>query len=76
MKNTSTPNPPGTPVRAKLLYGIREVAEMLGISRSSVYGYCRSGDLPFIKIGERRLIETATINDFIERMKAATLNAV
>lgn len=56
----------------KLLYGVRDVAEMLSISRSSVYGYCATGDLPYLNVGARRLIEKSAVDNFIERAKAAT----
>jgi excisionase family DNA binding protein len=60
------------PVGAKILYGIREVTELLSISRSSIYNYFRSGELAFVKIGERRLVEASAITDFIQRMKQST----
>jgi excisionase family DNA binding protein len=64
----------GGPERVKRLYSIKETAESLGLSRSTLYGYCQSGDLNFIKIGERRLIEASEIDAFIQRMRSATIN--
>jgi len=58
-----------SPTRAKILYSIREAAELLSISRSTIYNFFRSGDLSFLKIGERRLVEASAIDDFINRMK-------
>ena len=35
---------------------VREFCRETGLSKSTVYGHMASGDLPFIKIGRRRLI--------------------
>ena len=51
------------------MYNISDVVEMLSLSRSSIYNFFRSGELAFIKIGERRLVEASAIDNFIERMK-------
>jgi len=51
------------------LYNISDVVEMLSLSRSSIYNFFRTGELAFIKIGERRLVEASAIDNFIERMK-------
>jgi len=64
-----------SPTRAKILYGIREVAELLSLSRSTIYNFFRTGDLPFVKIGERRLVEASAITDFVQRMKQSTATA-
>jgi excisionase family DNA binding protein len=40
----------------KLAYSVTEVAELLGISRSSAYEYVRSGDLPSITLGSRIVV--------------------
>jgi len=58
-----------TPTVGKRLYNISDVVEMLSLSRSSIYNFFRSGELAFIKIGERRLVEASAIDNFIERMK-------
>ena len=65
MQNKSESSPTG----AKILYSIRDLTVQLGISRSKLYNLFRSGDLPFLKIGERRLVEASAIDDFINRMK-------
>jgi len=58
-----------TPTVEKRLYPISAVVEMLSLSRSTIYNCFRSGDLAFVKIGERRLVEASAIDNFIERMK-------
>jgi len=57
------------------LYHISDVVEMLSLSRSTIYNFFRSGDLAFIKIGERRLVEASAIDAFIERMKLNGVSA-
>jgi excisionase family DNA binding protein len=70
MSNSFSPKPSQTdPAKAKLLYGVRETAEQLSLSRSTIYNFFRTGELPFLKIGERRLVEASAIADFIQRMK-------
>ena len=64
--NASTDQP-----GAKLLYRAEEAADLLSISRTAVFNLIRSGDLPGIKIGGRRRIPRASIDDYIERQLAA-----
>jgi len=40
----------------KLSVSIYEAAEMTGISRSNLYQRMAAGQLPFVKIGSRRLL--------------------
>lgn len=40
----------------KLVYSIRETAELLGISRSYAYELVRNGTIPTLKLGKKRLI--------------------
>jgi len=65
-----------SPAKAKLLYGIRELTEMLSLSRSTIYNLFRSGELAFVKIGERRLVEATSVTDFIQRMKQQSMATV
>ncbi|MDR2560359.1 MAG: helix-turn-helix domain-containing protein [Holophagales bacterium] len=53
----------------RILYGIRELTKQLSVSRSTLYNLFRTGELAFVKIGERRLVEASAIADFIQRMK-------
>lgn len=53
---------------------LSDVAEMLSISASQAYALVRSGELRAIKIGGRGQwrVETAEIEDYIQRSYAAT----
>ena len=42
-------------------YTIEEVAEILGIGRSSAYQAVRAGDIPTIKVGRRLLVPRAAL---------------
>jgi excisionase family DNA binding protein len=44
---------------------IREAAALLGISRSFLYELLAAGELPSVRIGRRRLIRPADIDDFL-----------
>ncbi len=53
---------------------LSEVAEVLDISSAQAYALVRSGDLPAIKVGGRGQwrIEVSALEDYIQRMYAAT----
>ncbi len=46
----------------RLTYTVPEVAELLGISRSSAYESVRRGEIPALILGRRVLIAKATID--------------
>jgi excisionase family DNA binding protein len=71
----ATNHPPEAPVlHTRRLLGVKQVAERLGISRSTIYELYRAGDLSYLKIGERRLTEESEVDAFIEKVKANTKN--
>lgn len=50
------------------LYSIKEARELLaGISRNSIYELLRSGNLPSVVLGCRRLIAATAIAELIEK---------
>lgn len=61
---------PGTP----RFLTLADVAEVLNTSSAQVYALVRRGDLPAIKIGGRGQwrVESAALEDFIQRMYADT----
>jgi excisionase family DNA binding protein len=52
----------------KLLYRAEEAAAVMSISRTAVFGLIRSGDLHTVKIGGRRRIPRASIEEYIARL--------
>jgi excisionase family DNA binding protein len=49
-------------VQARLTYTVPEVAELLGISRSTAYECVRRGEIPALTLGRRVVIAKATID--------------
>ena len=46
----------------RLTYTVNEVAELLGISRTSAYECVRRGEIPAIELGRRLVIARATVD--------------
>jgi excisionase family DNA binding protein len=59
------------PTVEKLAYSIQEAADALSISRSMIYDEMDSGRLGYIKIGRRRLITSAQLENYLARQVAA-----
>lgn len=47
-----------------------EAARLVGLGRTKLYELMGSGELPFIKIGTRRLIRVRDIEAFLDRQQA------
>jgi excisionase family DNA binding protein len=58
-------------IRLERLLTIADVARVLGISRGSVYGLIRTGELVPIRVGERARFEPATLRAYLERHREA-----
>lgn len=57
----------------KLLHQIHEVQDVLGLSRSNIYNLERRGELEMVKVGTRSLITDASLEAFVERLRAKSL---
>ena len=53
----------------KLVYSVAEAATQLGIGRTLVYDLIRCGELPSIKIGERRLVARVDLEAYVEGLR-------
>ena len=51
---------------AFIAHPISRAASLSGVSRSRLYEYMAAGDLPYSKLGKRRLIADADLRHFIE----------
>ena len=52
----------------KVLYRAEEAAAMMSLSRTAVFGLIKSGDLRTVKIGGRRRIPHASIENYVARL--------
>lgn len=52
----------------KLLLSPEEAAEVLGVTRSTIYDLMRMRILASVKIGRRRLVPVKACHDMVERM--------
>ena len=48
----------------KLCYSVSEAAQQLGVCRNHLYSYIDSGELPSLKMGQRRLINREALDEF------------
>lgn len=56
-----TPAPP-------LLHSVREVGQLLGLSRTTVFGLLKTGALSSVRIGRRRMISADAVFEFIAKL--------
>lgn len=59
-----------TTVAPRLLLSVDEATAALGISRSKVYQYLRTGRLPSVTLGRRRLIRSDDLCAFVAELGA------
>lgn len=61
-------DPPGVQLEIDptVLLSVRQVAERLGLSRSSVYLLMEQGQLAYVKLGRTRRIQLAALVELIE----------
>lgn len=52
-------------------YTIKQVTEMLGVHRTTVYDWMNAGRLAFVQVGERRRIPKSALDAFIKEGKPA-----
>lgn len=53
----------------KLVYSVTEAAEALSIGRTLIYDLIRTGELRTLKIGHRRLVARADLDEFVARLQ-------
>ena len=47
-------------------YTIKQVADQLGVHRTTIYDWMNSGRLAYVEVGERRRITQSALNAFIK----------
>jgi len=54
--------------QSRALYPLRDIQQMLGISRSTVYQLLSNGQLPSVKVG-RRFVTAAALRAYIDGLR-------
>jgi excisionase family DNA binding protein len=62
----SNPADSTRPATAPLLLSVKDCAALLGLGRATVWEMVRSGEMPSIKIRDRRLIRRADLELFLK----------
>jgi excisionase family DNA binding protein len=63
---SSQPSPAGPELAAeRLAYSVEETARLTGLSRDLLYDQMRCGNLPYLKVGRRRLITRQHLRQFL-----------
>lgn len=53
----------------RLLNSPEETAALLGIGRTRVFALLAAGEIESVRVGRRRLIPTAAVEDFVARLR-------
>jgi excisionase family DNA binding protein len=53
------------PAAERLAYSVDEAARLTGLSRDLLYDEMRRGNLPYVKVGRRRLITRQHLQQFL-----------
>ena len=61
--------------KARLAYVIAEAVATTGIGRTTLYGLMASGQLPFVKLGNRTLIRHVGLEQLLERNLARAVSS-
>src|SRR5215217_1445543 len=56
----------------KDLLGANDVAELLGVKESTVWRWCREGNLPCLKVGKYWRVRREALEDFLRRSERPT----
>lgn len=51
-----------------LAYRVDEAADAMRLSRSAIYELIRSGQLPTVKLGRRRLVPVQALSDYLNEL--------
>ena len=62
-------------MQPRLTYTIPEVAQLLGISRSTAYECVRRGEIPALSLGRRKVIPRAALDALLTTEAASTAGA-
>jgi len=60
----------------KLLLSVEEAADLLGVSRSTMYELLRTRTVPSVRIGRCRRISLDELRDYVDRLPAETVDPI
>jgi excisionase family DNA binding protein len=58
-------------IRERLALRIPDAVNVSGLGQTTLYEAMQDGELPFVKVGARRLIMTSDLQAFLERHRVA-----
>jgi excisionase family DNA binding protein len=65
-----------TTAATKLLLSVEEAADLLGVSRSTMYDLMRTRAITSVRIGRCRRISLEALRAYVERLPAETIDPV
>ena len=65
-----------TPSAQRLLLSVEEAAELLGVSRTTVYDLLRTRALASVRIGRCRRIPLHALKEYIDHLPAQTIDPI
>jgi excisionase family DNA binding protein len=57
-------------ITSRLLYSVNDAAEILSISRTTLYKKINSGEVLQVKISGRTLVPQSSLDSYVKRLKA------
>ena len=57
------------PTHHRVALSVKEVAELIGMNKPTLYQYVNSGQLPSLKVGRRRLIRREALEKFLKDLE-------
>jgi excisionase family DNA binding protein len=54
-------------VNERIAFSVQEVCDLTGLSRPTLYAQMGAGKLAYLKVGRRRLITRAAVDDFLRQ---------
>jgi excisionase family DNA binding protein len=61
---------------AKLLLSVEEAADLLGVSRTTVYDLLRTRTLASVRIGRCRRISLDVLQEYVDRLPSQTVDPI
>jgi excisionase family DNA binding protein len=55
-------------INERLAVSIKEAAQIVGLGRTRLYELLKSGEIPSIRLGRRRLIKIEALREFVGRL--------